>query len=233
MTYDEFVSKYNGTSIDYDGVSGVQCVDLIKQYVDDLFGVTPGSWGNAYKYWTNTPSALSKITTKIENTDSFIPQKGDIMVFNTNVGSGNGHVSICTGDGTTSYFYSYDQNWTTKPMHKVKHDYKNVYGVLRPTDQTKITGSSAPTYKTGSTYTTQVNLKVRKGAGTSYAQKKVGDLTSDGQKNCTSTSSTAAAVLKSGTKVTCKGTTKDGSDVWMKIPSGYIAAYYNGNTYVK
>ena len=145
MTFDEFVKKYNGKSIDYDGAYGVQCTDLIKLYVEKVFGVSAGSasWGNAKYYYTNTPAKLKNITTKIANTASFVPKKGDIMVWNGNVGGGAGHVAICTGEGTTSYFYSYDQNWNGKAMHKVKHDYDNVYGVLRPKDQSKITGCFA------------------------------------------------------------------------------------------
>ncbi len=113
MTFDEFVKKYNGKSIDYDGAYGVQCTDLIKLYVEKVFGVSAGSasWGNAKYYYTNTPAKLKNITTKIANTASFVPKKGDIMVWNGNVGGGAGHVAICTGEGTTSYFYSYDQNW--------------------------------------------------------------------------------------------------------------------------
>ena len=73
------------------------------------------------------------------------------MVWDGDVGSGCGHVAICTGDGTTSYFYSYDQNWNGKAMHKVKHGYDNVYGVLRPKDQSKITPSqtSSPNKSVG------------------------------------------------------------------------------------
>ncbi len=43
-------------------------------------------------------------------------------------------------------------------MHKVKHDCDDVYGVLRPKDQSKISG--APAYKVGGTYTLQTNVKV-------------------------------------------------------------------------
>lgn len=145
MTYDEFVAKYNGKSIDYDGLYGVQCTDLIKLYADKVFGVAAGraAWGNAKYYYTATPAALQKITTKIANTPSFVPKKGDIMVWNGNVGGGAGHIAICTGEGNTSHFYSYDENWGIKPMHRVKHTYANVYGVLRPKDQAKITGSAA------------------------------------------------------------------------------------------
>lgn len=183
MTFDEFIKKYNGKSIDYDGTYGVQCVDLIKLYVEKVFGVSAGSasWGNAKYYYTNTPAKLKNITTKIANTASFVPQKGDIMVWNGNVGNGCGHVAICTGEGNTSYFYSYDQNWGTKPMHKVKHSYDNVYGVLRPKDQSKIVtvsntsgGFVSPkTWTNGSTNETvytQSNLSDK--VGTVYARGK-------------------------------------------------------------
>lgn len=183
MTFDEFVKKYNGKSIDYDGAYGVQCTDLIKLYVEKVFGVSAGSasWGNAKYYYTNTPAKLKNITTKIANTASFVPKKGDIMVWNGNVGGGAGHVAICTGEGTTSYFYSYDQNWNGKAMHKVKHDYDNVYGVLRPKDQSKIVTASKTsggfvspkTWTNGSTNETvytQSNLSDK--VGTVYARGK-------------------------------------------------------------
>lgn len=184
MTFDEFIKKYNGKSNDYDGAYGVQCTDLIKLYVEKVFGVKAGyeSWGNAKAYYTNTNSKLKSITTKIANTASFVPKKGDIMVWNGNVGSGAGHVAICTGEGTTSYFYSYDQNWNGKAMHKVKHSYDNVYGVLRPKDQSKITSGStssssksfvkAKTWKNGSTSETIYEASNLSGKiGTVYARE--------------------------------------------------------------
>lgn len=150
MTYDEFVRAYNGKATDYDGAYGAQCVDLIKMYLNKVFGIKPGSWGNAKYYWLNFEkrSELVKNFTKIKNTASFVPQKGDIMVWDGSVGDGCGHVAICTGEGDTSEFYSYDQNWNGKAMHKVKHDYDDVYGVLRPKDQSKIktSVSSSNTY---------------------------------------------------------------------------------------
>ena len=183
MTFDEFVKKYNGKATDYDGGYGVQCTDLVKLYAEKVFGVSAGSvaWGNAKAYYTKTPAKLKNITTKIANTASFIPKKGDIMVWNKNVGNGCGHVAICTGEGTTSYFYSYDQNWGGKAMHKVKHSYDNVYGVLRPKDQSKIVTASKTsggfvspkTWTNGSTNETvytQSNISDK--VGTIYARGK-------------------------------------------------------------
>ena len=231
MTYDEFVKAYNGKATDYDGAYGAQCVDLIKLYLNKVFGIKAGSWGNAKYYWINFDkhSELTKNFTKIKNTASFVPQKGDIMVWDGNQGNGCGHVAICTGEGDTSKFYSYDQNWNGKAMHKVKHGYDNVYGVLRPKDQSKITG--VHTYKVGSTYTLQTNVKVRTGAGTNYAQKTVSQLTADGKKNATAKS--GGAVLKKGTKVTAKAVKTVSGDTWLQIPSGWVAAFYDGDTFIK
>lgn len=90
------------------------------------------------------------------------------------------------------------------------------------------TSSSKPTYSTGTVYTTKVDkLNVRTGAGTKYAKKTYAQLTSNAKKHAYSTGQ-----LKKGTNVTCKGTKTVSGDVWMKIPSGWVAAYYGGKTYV-
>ena len=89
--------------------------------------------------------------------------------------------------------------------------------------------SKAPTYKVGQVYTLQVELAVRTGAGTKYAIKKNSQLTADGRKN----DKDKDGALDKGTKVTCKAIKKVGNDIWMKTPSGWIAAYYNGKVYVK
>jgi hypothetical protein len=142
MNYNEFINTYNGKATDYDGVSGTQCIDLAKLYLNKVFGLTPGAWGNAKDYYENfnNISQLKNNFTRIANTASFIPQKGDIAVWGTGLGNTYGHIAIATGEGTTSYFYSYDQNWNGKAMKKVKHTYKGFLGVLRAKDQSKING---------------------------------------------------------------------------------------------
>lgn len=39
--------------------------------------------------------------------------------------------------------------------------------------------------------------------------------------------------LEAGTRITCLAYKQVGSDIWMQIPSGWIAAYYSGKEYVK
>lgn len=90
--------------------------------------------------------------------------------------------------------------------------------------------TSTPTYKVGQVITTQVELNVRKGAGTNHTQKKRTELTADGQKHAKK--QTYATLLK-GTGATVQEVKKVGNDIWVRIPSGWIAAYYGGKIYAK
>lgn len=134
MNFDEFVKKYNGKATDYDGGCGVQCVDLAKLYMDKVLGIKMGAIGNAEAYWRRYHELpiLNQNFDRIPNMPDFIPQKGDIVVWDLRHGK-YGHIAIADGVGTTSYFYSYDQNWGGKAMKRVKHSYKDGFaGVLRP-----------------------------------------------------------------------------------------------------
>ena len=91
------------------------------------------------------------------------------------------------------------------------------------------TTSSTPSYKVGNTYTLQSNMVVRTGAGTNYRAKKHSELTADGQKH----DKDRNGCLDKGTRITCQQVKKSGSNIWIKCPSGWIAAYYNKKTYVK
>lgn len=134
-TVDKFLKDVIGTSFDFDKVSGIQCVDLIKKFLKECYEIeVPNGFGNAIEYYTGfeKKKLLYENFIKIKNTPEFVPEKGDIFVWNEKRGKGAGHVAICTGEGNTKEFYSIDLNWNgRKKVQKVKHDYKNVLGVLR------------------------------------------------------------------------------------------------------
>lgn len=92
--------------------------------------------------------------------------------------------------------------------------------------------SSENSYKVGNTYTTQVILHVRSGAGANYLKKSYRDLTTNAKANAYS-SGVNIGCLKSGTKVTLLQLKESGSDIWGKIPSGWIAFKYRNKVYVK
>lgn len=87
---------------------------------------------------------------------------------------------------------------------------------------------SGPSYRAGTVYTLLADhLRVRTGPGTGYATKSRKQLTVNAREHAYSN-----GTLKRGTRVTCKDVRKVGSDIWIKIPSGWIAAYYGGKKYV-
>lgn len=140
--FDKYFAERIGVGIDYDG-NGVYCFDLANDYSINLIGGKQ-FWGDgAYEIYTNFANQPGKeLYERIPNTPEFVPIKGDIMVWGTGIGKW-GHVAICTGEGDTTWFNSYDQNWGGKnePVELIKHNYNHVLGVLRPKDQTKVLGT--------------------------------------------------------------------------------------------
>ena len=85
-------------------------------------------------------------------------------------------------------------------------------------------------YEVGKEYTLQDNMIVRTGAGTNC--KKVGHngLTNDGKKHDKDKNGS----LDKGTIITCKEVKTTGNgDVWLRCPSGWVAAIYGGTVYIK
>lgn len=89
--------------------------------------------------------------------------------------------------------------------------------------------STSLAYKVGKTYTLQSELKVRSGAGINYSIKKHNQLTNDGKTH----DKDKDGALDKGTVITCKEVKKVGKDTWIRTPSGWIAAIYQGKVYVK
>ena len=83
-------------------------------------------------------------------------------------------------------------------------------------------------YTVGQTYTLQANMNVRTGPGTNNPIKAHSQLTAGGQ----AADPDKNGSLQKGTRVTCQEIRQVGADIWMRIPSGWIAAVSGGKTYV-
>lgn len=125
MNSTEFFLKYNGKYLDYDGVFGNQCVDVTKQYFDEVLGLPPFR-GNAIDYWQDIPGFQ-----RIKKNWFNYPQPGDIVVFNKNV-SRYGHIAIVNWSRRFD-MGCFEQNFPIgSPCHYQERSYKNVLGWLRP-----------------------------------------------------------------------------------------------------
>lgn len=129
MTLQEFVNKYNGTKVG-DG----QCVALVKQYEQEVLGLTPQAVGNAHDYYDNfyNQPFLYNNFDRIEYTGGNLPSVGDIIVWSTAVGGGYGHIAIVYRNINSSNFTSFDQNWNTPLRCNIEqHNYNHILGWLR------------------------------------------------------------------------------------------------------
>ncbi len=114
--------KYQGQSLDYDGLEQDrgQCVQWVEYVLTDTqygYGLQP-FFGNAVDWWYKYGGSLlafDKITNGTIKT-------GDIVVFNSQVGSVYGHIDMALQDGTTSSFLGADSNWGGNlTVHEVQH----------------------------------------------------------------------------------------------------------------
>lgn len=124
-----WVRNMVGTGIDYDGVYGNQCVDLIKAYYNFL-GVEPVR-GNGSDYVNNTlPSGWQRI-------QGAAPQPGDILVYTGGEG-GYGHVAIYESDRIHYHQNFYDKNKypNSNVVQCIGYMYNGLsnpyWGVIRP-----------------------------------------------------------------------------------------------------
>jgi len=136
MTLNEFINRWAGKSVDFDGKYPGQCVDLVKFWQQNIGGsITRGNgvdfarnYGSDYQY--------------IPNSLLGVPQPGDIVVW------GNkpyGHVAIFIS-GNWLGFKSFDANYPlgSRP-HVQSHNYRNVIGWLRLKKYSKSTNGVYPT----------------------------------------------------------------------------------------
>lgn len=129
LTLVEFINKWLGKKADYDGVWDGQCVDLYRFYCKEVLGVSQSvPVGGATEIWD---TASAKYFDFILNDPYAVPQKGDILVWDRDVGGGFGHVAIFL-EGDVNSFISLDQNWPTiSVVTKTKHNYNNIIGWMR------------------------------------------------------------------------------------------------------
>lgn len=125
---DSFAAQYKGKCVDYDGAYGAQCVDLYNFYNRDIVGAQRYPVSYAYQLWTNYDTGkYSKISA------GSTPQKGDVAIWNSNLGGGAGHVAIVLGNVDASTINVLDQNWPTGSCTTTGNRPKaNLLGYLRP-----------------------------------------------------------------------------------------------------
>lgn len=139
-----------------------------------------------------------------------------------------GILGIGLYEGKDGNFVHVDTRTTKSFWYGHAQAYRSTFGGVtsRNEDTSK---AEKPLYKKGKTYSVQVEqLSVRVSAGTNYARKTYTQLSINARKNANK-----SGYLKKGTRLTCLEVKFVGDDIWIRIPSGWCAAYYDGKCYIK
>lgn len=78
MYFRDFMNKYMGKYVDYDGAYSAQCVDLFRQFNKEVLEIAqPRGVNGAKDFWKNysTDPNLYNNFDKIANTPTFVPQE--------------------------------------------------------------------------------------------------------------------------------------------------------------
>jgi hypothetical protein len=133
MTLTEFIKKYDGKGVDFDGSYGNQCQDLFNKYLVDVWNIpnpiqqfpVASAYQN-YGYAKNNPNFVC-----VPNDPTAVPQAGDVIIWNQGVGP-HGHVGIFV-EGDVMNFKAFEQNWNgVQKCRIVNHPYDHVTGWFRP-----------------------------------------------------------------------------------------------------
>ena len=132
----EFVNKYHGKKVDFDGAYGTQCVDLFRQYCKDVLraghtGAVEGA-KDLYERYAELP-AECKYFDRISR-ENGCPEVGDVVVFGATTTNKYGHVAICIGyDAINDKILCFEQDGIKQDGAKItSRGTRDFLGVLRP-----------------------------------------------------------------------------------------------------
>lgn len=106
MSLTTFINKYKGVKVDYDKEGTPQCVDLYRQYLDDVLCVPQTPRVIGAKSIINNPGCL-KITRESLLADY---SRNDILVWGPTASNKYGHVAILVAIYNTKYFIVFEQD---------------------------------------------------------------------------------------------------------------------------
>lgn len=102
----QFIKKYLGTKVDFDGKLGPQCVDLARQYYSEVLEVPQFPPVEGAKDIIKNPSKL-----KVIKEDALADySSGDVLIWGASRTNQYGHVAILVSIYNTKYFIVLEQD---------------------------------------------------------------------------------------------------------------------------
>jgi hypothetical protein len=111
MKFEQFLTKYCGKKVDFDGAYGAQCVDLFRQYCRDVLDVPhTGAVDGAkelYEKYADLP-VEKKYFTRL--TKKAVPSYGYVAVWGSTPTNKYGHVALVICRLSASSLLVFEQN---------------------------------------------------------------------------------------------------------------------------
>lgn len=102
----QFIKKYLGTKVDFDGKFGPQCVDLARQYYSEVLDVPQFPPVEGAKDIIKNPGKL-----KVIKEDALADySSGDVLIWGASKNNQFGHVAILVSIYNTKYFIVLEQD---------------------------------------------------------------------------------------------------------------------------
>ena len=102
----QFIKKYLGTKVDFDGKFGPQCVDLARQYYSEVLDVSQFPPVEGAKDIIKNPGKL-----KVIKEDALADySSGDVLIWGASKTNQFGHVAILVSIYNTKYFIVLEQD---------------------------------------------------------------------------------------------------------------------------
>lgn len=102
----QFIKKYLGTKVDFDGKFGSQCVDLARQYYSEVLDVPQFPPVEGAKDIIKNPGKL-----KVIKEDALADySSGDVLIWGASRTNQYGHVAILVSIYNTKYFIVLEQD---------------------------------------------------------------------------------------------------------------------------
>lgn len=104
----QFIKKYLGTKVDFDGKFGPQCVDLARQYYSEVLDVPQFPPVEGAKDIIKNPGKLKVIKEDVLVLANY--SSGDVLIWGATKTNQFGHVAILVSIYNTKYFIVLEQD---------------------------------------------------------------------------------------------------------------------------
>ena len=146
MTFGDFIIKYYGKKVDFDGAHGAQCVDLARQYWKEIWAVPqPEGVEGAQEFYTqyDAKPTEKKYMERVECSVKGQPiPAGAAVVFRSTGSNKYGHIGICLRtEGNIIYLLEQD-GFRQDGVKISAWGYENVLGYLTKREEGRCVGKA-------------------------------------------------------------------------------------------